>query len=147
MGKLDKVITALEQCHRDVKYRDCDRCGYAEAGCECERCLMEDALELLKSREDVHPDWYERLEKLDYDYNPVKDGTPWYKADAVWACIEDIPDGHREFGAHMDEGLELRTCYCPICDKHFEVRSNDSMGHCPDCGHHVVLHIEGETDG
>jgi DNA-directed RNA polymerase subunit RPC12/RpoP len=35
---------------------------------------------------------------------------------------------------------ELRTCYCPICDKHFEVRSNDSMGDCPDCGHHVVLH-------
>ena len=41
-------------------------------------------------------------------------------------------------------GLELRTCYCPICDKHFEVRSNDSMGSCPDCGHHVVLHREGE---
>lgn len=41
----------------------------------------------------------------------------------------------------MDELLELRTCYCPICDKHFEVRSNDSMGDCPDCGHHVVLHM------
>jgi DNA-directed RNA polymerase subunit RPC12/RpoP len=41
---------------------------------------------------------------------------------------------------------ELRTCYCPICDKHFEVRSNDSMGNCPDCGHHVVLHREGEDD-
>ena len=38
------------------------------------------------------------------------------------------------------ESPELRTCYCPICDKHFEVRSNDSMGNCPDCGHHVVLH-------
>lgn len=37
---------------------------------------------------------------------------------------------------------ELRTCYCPICDKHFEVRSNDSGGSCPDCGHHVVLHKE-----
>lgn len=51
-----------------------------------------------------------------------------------------------ECGAHMDENLEIRTCYCPICDKHFEVRSNDSMGSCPDCGHHVVLHIEGETN-
>lgn len=45
-------------------------------------------------------------------------------------------------GARMDEGLELRTCYCPMCDKHFEIRSNDSMGNCPDCGHHVVLHRE-----
>lgn len=56
MEKLDKVIAALEQCHRDVKYRDCDRCGYADAGCECERCMMEDALEViadLKSRLDA----------------------------------------------------------------------------------------------
>lgn len=43
-------------------------------------------------------------------------------------------------GAHMDE--ELRTGYCPLCDKHFEIRSNESHGHCPDCGHHVVLRIE-----
>lgn len=41
---------------------------------------------------------------------------------------------------------ELRTGYCPLCDKDIKVRSNDSMGHCPDCGHDVVLHIEGETD-
>jgi hypothetical protein len=88
----------------------------------------------------VHSDWYERLENLDYNYDPVKDGTPWYRAEDVWACIEEIPDSHREFGAHMDEQLELRTCYCPLCDKHFEVCSNDSMGDCPDCGHHVVLH-------
>lgn len=49
-------------------------------------------------------------------------------------------------GAHMDEQLELRTCYCPICDKHFEVRSNDSGGSCPDCGHHVVLHRLEESE-
>lgn len=48
----------------------------------------------------------------------------------------------RYCGAHMVE--EIRTCYCPLCDKHFSVRSNDSMGSCPDCGHHVVLHREGE---
>lgn len=47
-------------------------------------------------------------------------------------------------GAHMDECFELRTCYCPICDKHFEVRSNDSMGDCAECGHHVVLHRRDE---
>lgn len=45
----------------------------------------------------------------------------------------------------MDE--ELRTGYCPLCDKHFRVWSNDSHGHCPDCGHHVVLRIEEATDG
>ena len=50
--------------------------------------------------------------------------------------------GERE-AAWLDEVFELRTCYCPICDKHFEVRSNDSMGNCPDCGHHVVLHKVG----
>lgn len=43
-------------------------------------------------------------------------------------------------GAHMDE--ELRTCYCPLCDKHFRVRSNDSHGYCPDCGRHAVLFEE-----
>ena len=66
----------------------------------------------------------------------------------VWACncsacglngIEETPRCPH-CGAHMDECLEVRTCYCPICDKHFEVRSNDSGGSCPDCGHHVVLH-------
>ena len=51
----------------------------------------------------------------------------------------------RYCGAHMLE--ELRTCYCPICDKHFEVRSNDSMGNCPNCGHHVVLHRVEVDDG
>jgi len=47
MEKLDKVIRALEECHRDIKYRDCDVCGYASAGSECERCLMEDALDVI----------------------------------------------------------------------------------------------------
>ena len=42
--------------------------------------------------EKVHPDWYERLEKLDYNYNPVKDGTPWYRAEDVWACIEEVAE-------------------------------------------------------
>ena len=45
-----------------------------------------------------------------------------------------------------DETPELRTCYCPLCDKHFEIHSNDSMGNCPECGHHVVLHREEEND-
>jgi hypothetical protein len=53
--------------------------------------------------EQVRPDWYERLSELDYEYNPVKDGMPWYRAEAVWNCIEETPGNHPEFGAHMDE--------------------------------------------
>ena len=37
---------------------------------------------------DVYPDWYERLSELDYNYRPVADKDPWYRADDVWACIE-----------------------------------------------------------
>lgn len=48
MKNLSTVIRALEQCHQDIKYRDCDCCEYASAGSDCERCLMKDALELLK---------------------------------------------------------------------------------------------------
>jgi hypothetical protein len=46
----------------------------------------------------VYPDWYKRLSDLNYDYDPVKDGNPWYRAEDVWACIESIPEEHREFG-------------------------------------------------
>ena len=37
----------------------------------------------------VYPDWYKRLSDLDYEYAPVKDGEPWYRADDVWGCIEE----------------------------------------------------------
>ena len=48
-------------------------------------------------------------------------------------------DDLRKDVAVLTEPPEIRTCYCPICHKHFSVRSNDSMGSCPDCGHDVVL--------
>lgn len=56
-----------------------------------------------------------------------------------------LNDNCANCGACMDEDLEVRTCYCPICDKHFEIHSNDSMGSCPVCGHHVVLHLKEEA--
>ena len=31
------------------------------------------------------------LEELEYYYNPVRDGKPWYKADDVWDCIDKQP--------------------------------------------------------
>lgn len=61
-------------------------------------------------------------------------GTNWYGED------------YCSYGAHMDEEQELRTCYCPVCDKHFEVRSNASYGNCRECGHHVALHIKEVAD-
>lgn len=73
----------------------------------------------------------------------IRVGWGYYKCSHCEAEIGSY-SGHKSYcancGAKMDEQLELRTCYCPICDKHFQVRSNDSMGNCPDCGHHVVLH-------
>ena len=51
----------------------------------------------------------------------------------------------KELDSKYRTAAELRTCYCPVCDKHFKVRSNDSAGNCPDCGHRVVLRVkEGE---
>lgn len=42
--------------------------------------------------ENVYPDWYKRLGELDYIYQPECDGEAWYRADAVWACIEETKD-------------------------------------------------------
>lgn len=64
-----------------------------------------------------------------------------------WHEVQALTDRCHHCGAHMDETLELRTCYCPMCDKHFRVRSNASSGNCPDCGHHVVLRCEEVADG
>lgn len=83
----------------------------------------------------VHAHWIEHEDELG-------------SSDECSAChIETCGKSPRcpHCGAHMDE--ELRTGYCPLCDKHFEIRSNESHGHCPDCGHHVVLRIEEASDG
>ncbi len=37
--------------------------------------------------ETIFADWHERLNLLEYVYNPGNDG-PWYRADDVWACID-----------------------------------------------------------
>ena len=33
--------------------------------------------------------------------------------------------------------MEIRTVYCPICDKHMYVESDTSIAHCPTCNHHI----------
>lgn len=42
--------------------------------------------------ENVYPDWYERLSRLEFEYDPVKNGEPWYRAEDVWACIEEVAE-------------------------------------------------------
>lgn len=83
----------------------------------------------------VHAHW-EQYTDEDEDWGDL----PYFKCSACGTVELTGRKRCPECGAHMDEQLELRTCYCPICDKHFQVRSTDSMGDCPDCGHHVVLH-------
>lgn len=39
----------------------------------------------------------------------------------------------------LGEDSELRTCYCPTCDRHFKIRPTDSGGNCPDCGRRVEV--------
>lgn len=102
MEKLNKVIAGLECCLDED--RSCrDSCPYFKGSYELDGCmddLMAAALDVLwknvyrdreNSQKNVKADWYERLSDLDYNYNPVKDGKPWYRADDVWACIEEVP--------------------------------------------------------
>ena len=30
--------------------------------------------------------------------------------------------------------------YCPLCNREFEFITNNCLGHCPECGHHLALH-------
>ena len=33
--------------------------------------------------------------------------------------------------------MNIRTIYCPVCDKHMYIESNTSIIHCPICNHHI----------
>lgn len=121
MEKLDKVIAGLE-CHYSETVDYCKGvCPYYGEH-SCVEALLQDALRVLpkvKKRldaaraerdaaraklaritgerevewlEKVHPDWYERLSKLEFEYDPVKNGEPWYRAEDVWACIEEVSE-------------------------------------------------------
>ncbi len=159
MEKLDKVIAGLES-HR---WRcDCTDCPYnnLRKTIECTEALYADALELLKTLSDDLTGAHDEVHKLARQYQALekkyasaiemaaiaeeqvaaeKRAVKVARAqrDAAWEKLARVT-GERE-KAWLEEGLGLRTCYCPLCDKHFEVRSNDSSGNCPDCGHHVVL--------
>lgn len=73
-------------------------------------------------------DCFNRMNRTDYRESDVELDEDFCEGCGTWKpCVIFVK-------------TELRTCYCPICDKHFQVRLNDSGGSCPDCGHHVVLH-------
>ena len=40
---------------------------------------------------------------------------------------------------------EMKTGYCPICDKDVEIRTNHCWANCPDCGHYLVMHSKEDT--
>jgi DNA-directed RNA polymerase subunit RPC12/RpoP len=114
MEKLDKVIAGLRCCGADAYPGYCEKCPYDfEKDLSCLDALCNEAVEVLEALKAERDDLRKDVAVLTSDLMGKK-----------------------------YEPLELCTCYCPICDKHFEVRSNDSMGNCPDCGHHVVLHEE-----
>ena len=46
----------------------------------------------------------------------------------------------------MTEKLELKTGYCPICDRVVRVLTNVSATKCSICGHHISLHREETKD-
>lgn len=36
--------------------------------------------------------------------------------------------------------MDIRTVYCPVCDKHMYVEPGVSTTHCPICNHHLNTH-------
>lgn len=79
------------------------------------------------------------LEDLEYNYNPVKDGEPWYKAEDVWDCIEKEPtidpeslithgrwDLHHVGVGHYWE--------CSVCHANPQIYITKDTKYCPNCG-------------
>lgn len=168
MEKLDKVIAALEQCHRDVKYRDCDRCGYAEAGSECEQCLMEDALEVLKTLSEDVIDQSGTILYLNRDLERCRKalnaqgeyaylGGDLISREALRERIEEIDwhstnaDGVLHSGAADEESAYVRYADVaraveaaaaveaePVVHAHW-IENEDELGLCDECS---ACHIE-----
>lgn len=95
----------------------------------------------------VHAHWvaetYGTYIPVEYDENGdlVVHKYTRYKC-SVCGRIEREEEAYCNCGAYMDE--RVKTGYCPLCEMTIVVVSNDSMGKCPKCGHHIVLH--GEED-
>lgn len=144
MEKLNKVIAGLECCGEDDR---CLSCPYKDVGhpndLDCLKMLAKDALEKLRwmdTMKGARLELARRCRELEEENERLRRKLKYARAerDAATARMARLI-GEAE-ARWLAEKLELRTCYCPICDKHFKVRSNDSGGSCPDCGHHVVLH-------
>lgn len=58
------------------------------------------------------------LGELPYVYNPVADGSPWYRADDVWECIEKEPTVeivHCRECKHWRDGVAGCTDHVKCC--------------------------------
>ena len=42
--------------------------------------------------------------------------------------------------------MDIRTVYCPVCDKHMYVETGVSTTHCPICNHHLNIHSMDTTE-
>ena len=74
------------------------------------------------------------LEKLDYDYAPVRDGCAWYRAADVWACIESQPTVDAVEVVHGYWGTDrfgLDRSICSVCGACYE---GDGGNYCRNCG-------------
>ena len=142
---MDKVIAGLECCV-DMK-KGCKCCPYDDGIGQCNTRVVRDALEVireLKIRLDGAKHGRLELARQFQELESEKAALEAKYATAVemTATATELAAKYRR----TDGEQELRTCYCPLCDKHFKVRSNASSGNCPDCGHHVVLRCEEVAD-
>ena len=122
MEKLEKVVAGLSQCHRDLRYRDCDVCPYGQAGRECQVYLMEDALTVIADLET-------RLELLRTELAEERDRS------ARWLRESD-PVVHAHWEQYTDEDEcwgDLSYFRCTACGT-VELTGRKR---CPECGAHM----------
>ena len=81
----------------------------------------------------------EELGELPYVYNPVANGTPWYRANDVWGCIEREPtvDAVEVVHGRWEKAEYYGWIRCDKCkDVYLEegYLGNGKWNYCPNCG-------------
>ena len=68
----------------------------------------------------------------------VRDCEHYYESENLFAAVCQM--------SWESERKQVKNGYCPMCNKMFSVYSDDYMIDCPDCGHHINLHIPRDHD-
>lgn len=79
------------------------------------------------------------LEDLDYDYSPVRDGSAWYRAADVWACIESEPTVDAVPVVHG----RFVDAECSVCRWFGNIVETRHYNYCPNCG----AKMDGDVNG